>query len=95
MLKERAVAAGLQPAMLAEMLGIVYTSARRALDRDAPEMLALIAAWEIMSPDQRLAWLAALGVDAPRPTRGRPRKVAAGLAQNHFGRSGKCPPHSS
>lgn len=75
MLRERAKVAGLTPVTIAKMLGLVSTSARRALDRGARETLAIIVAWEIMSPEQRQAWLAALGVEADRPRRGRPRNI--------------------
>jgi hypothetical protein len=42
-------------------------------------VLAILAAWEIMTSAQRLAWLAALDVPAERPRRGRPRKTAQPL----------------
>ncbi|HEX5321483.1 MAG TPA: hypothetical protein VFW46_20165 [Stellaceae bacterium] len=76
-LRERAAAAGLDAATIAQSLDLAPSSVYRALDGApiaAAPVAAVIAAWEIMAPEQRRAWLAALGVPAERPRRGRPRK---------------------
>ena len=76
MLRDRAQTAGLSPPMIADILGLRSLSgAHRALDRGDRGALALIAAWEIMTAEQRRAWLDELGVPSERPRRGRPRKT--------------------
>jgi hypothetical protein len=81
-LRERAEAADLPPMILAAMLDAAPSVVYRELDGTRPQgrVRAVLAAWEIMTPEQRLAWLAALGVAAERPRRGRPRKSGATAA---------------
>jgi len=75
-LRDRAAAAGLDAATIAQILDLAPSSVYRALDGVLPgrTVTAAIAAWEIMTLAQRRAWLAALGVPAERPPRGRPRQ---------------------
>jgi len=73
-IRDRARAAGLSQATIGAMTGRAAATVTDALDREDGAMVAIIAAWEIMSPDQRTSWLAELGVSAERPRRGRPRK---------------------
>ena len=68
-------AAGLAQGLIAELLGWRPSSITRALDRgESREIEAIVTAWELMIPEQRDAWLAALGVSGERKRRGRPRK---------------------
>lgn len=76
-LRERAAAAGLDAATITGVLELAPSSVYRVLDGELPgraarATAAIIAAWEIMTPEQRLLWLMALGVPAERPRRGRP-----------------------
>lgn len=75
-LQERARAGGLSQASIAEMLGYTPDGVSRAIRRDppAPAIVAALTAWEIMSVEQRVTWLAVLGVPQRRG-RGRPRKT--------------------
>jgi hypothetical protein len=61
--------------VIAELLGRHKATVSQDLAGAEPpaSVRAVIAAWEIMTPDQRAAWLAELGVAADRPKRGRPR----------------------
>lgn len=74
-LRDRAHIAGITPGMLGAIMDRAPQTVSAILTRDAREALVVIAAWEIMTPEQRAAWLAALGVSAERPRRGRPRKL--------------------
>lgn len=77
-LRGRADLAGLSPGRIGQLLRHAAPSTTtRALDRAAREVEVVVAAWEIMSPEQRRQWLDALGVLVERPRRGRPRKAAA------------------
>ncbi|HZT90313.1 MAG TPA: hypothetical protein VFA12_20400 [Stellaceae bacterium] len=81
-LRERAEAAGLPPMTLAAMLDAAPSIVYRELDGARPQgrVRAVLTAWEVMTPQQRMTWLAALGVAAERPRRGRPRKSGATAA---------------
>lgn len=76
-LRDRAGAAGIGAPTVAAILDLAPSSAYRMLDGELPgrQVEAIIAAWEIMSAEQRRQWLDALGVLAERPRRGRPRKA--------------------
>lgn len=73
---ERAYAAGLSQRVIAALLDQTDDGVSRSIRRDPPSgaVRAVIAAWEIMSPEQRLAWLAERDVPTDRRRRGRPRK---------------------
>jgi len=72
---KRTYPCGLTAPLIADILGVarstVYRWADAGGDRGAE---AITAAWEIMTPEQRRAWLGALDLDAPRRGRGRPPK---------------------
>jgi hypothetical protein len=75
-MQDRARQAGIAQTTIARLIGYTDDGVSRAIRREPPERViaAIVAAWEIMSPEQRAAWLAALGVPLDRPRRGRPRK---------------------
>lgn len=60
---ERARAAGLRQATIAAILGYTADGVSRGLRRDpvSEPIRAIVAAWEVMTPEQRIAWRAALG----------------------------------
>lgn len=66
MLSERAKAAGLSTHTLAQLLGITHSTAWRQLagERRDGAARAIITAWEIMTPEQRQAWIAASRIEA-------------------------------
>ncbi len=60
---KRAERAGLDRETLALLAGIIDVSVSRALNRAGGppgDLIALILAWELMSADQRSAWLASI-----------------------------------
>lgn len=66
---------GLRQTTIAALLGRHKSTVSQDLAGDPPASVrAIIAAWEIMTPEQQRAWLSALDVPAERPRRDRPRK---------------------
>lgn len=82
-LRDRARSAGIGAPIIAAVLGASPTGIYRWLDDERPNARAIIAAWEIMTPEQRRQWLDALGVAAERPRRGRPRKASSDARRHH------------
>ncbi len=73
---KRTYPCGLTAPLIADILGVARSTVYRWADAGGDRAAdAVVAAWEIMAPEQRSVWLQRLGLAGERRGRGRPPKA--------------------